>query len=51
MVRTRYVLEVSWAGNKKTYKKGYDYGRMSDYREKIERKKGVRDTSMSREFV
>jgi hypothetical protein len=51
MVRIRHVLDIKWANGTTTQKKSYDYGRLADHREKIERKKGVRDTSMHREFV
>ena len=51
MARTRYVLEITHSGGRKEYRKSYDYGRLADAREKIERKKSVRDTHMTREFT
>lgn len=51
MVKTKYVMAVSWVDGSITHDSSYDYGRLADRRERIERNPKVRDTSINREFV
>ena len=51
MGKTKYVMAVSWVDGSITHHSSYDYGRLADRRERIERNPKVRDTSINREFV